>query len=603
MSPLPYEPNRRPPDPTEGTGDTDLGTLLSGPAAAPSSTSTHMVVKEKAVAKTDFETLKGEMGKVKYTEHRTMTDWMIDFLTLLFIFVMTYSVIYFLLDVRFVYTEIHNGNLRFVALCFVVGVVALNRLIARDGSGESYLYMVALAMVVVLYSFSASDINNYFGDLETTPIGPYLSTASNLFIVIFIWWVVNRLTHECCVDENQSAGDVGILTGTARKFQREVRYDAEAIKRKKAARRNDLSADVMAPMYQFDVFDPVEGYKPKEGPKAGPARGTFADRRAKRHPGMSIFYFSVPVMIIFALGLRVIQHSGPTAILQGQWYMIIYTVSALMLLMLTSLGGLRTYFRARKVHLPAGIGLFWIGLGIIMVAMVVVAALRLPMPDLPAMAFVPEHKTDFWTQGSTFELKEYTGSPDDVFKQSIFMQRLGNAVLGVFGLFLLYAAAKGIGVIAVRIGRNRNRFPRFIVVLFESLDSLLARLTKFPTFPKRKRRVRVQRNIAVSARYQNSMGNESQNASFDTNQHIEYAYEALCALANDLGVPREIDQTPYEYIKQFPKALDNLKGDAEELTRLYVLAAYSEVEMNDSVRDRLRKFWMRFDKIRDRVVR
>jgi hypothetical protein len=601
MSPLPYDPNFRAPDPTSAMGDTDLGRLLSEPAAAATSASTHMVQKEKVPDRTDFEALKGAMGQVAYTEHRTATEWLIDFLTPFFIFVMTYTVIYFLLDVRFVYTEIHNGNLRFVALCFVVGVVALNRLIARDGSGESFLYMVGLGGMVGLYTIGAPDINNHFGDHESSGISTNLSLLSNMTVVIFIWWVVNRLTHECCVDENESAGDVGILTGTARKFQKEVRYDPEAAKEKK--KRRDVPMDVLAPMYQYDAFDPVEGYKPKAGPKAGPARGTLADRRAKRHPGMSIFYFSVPVMVIFALGLRVVQHGGVAAVLRGQWFMILYTVAALMLLMLRSLGGLREYFRARKVRLPAGLGWYWIGLGTVMVAMVVVAALRMPMPGLPAMAYVPVHKTDFWTRGSTFELKEYTGSPEDVFQQSVFMEYLGDGVLGVFGLFLLYALAKGIGALAVRIGQNRNRFPGFVVRFFNALDLVLSRLTKLPTFPKRKRRVRIQRDIAVSAKYVNSMGEEGRSNTFNTNEHIEYAYEAMCALANDLGVPRALAQTPYEFLEQFPKPLDGLRKHAEDLTRLYVLAAYSEVQMDEKVRDRLREFWMQYNKIRNRVVR
>ncbi len=61
------------------------------------------------------------------------------------ILIMVASVVFFLLDVRFVYTEVHDLNLRVVAFCFILGVVALNRLIARDGKDESIMYIIGLA--------------------------------------------------------------------------------------------------------------------------------------------------------------------------------------------------------------------------------------------------------------------------------------------------------------------------------------------------------------------------------------------------------------------------------------------------------------------------
>jgi len=602
MSPEPFDPNFQiPPEDTPAGGRTDLSSLHAAPdAVGPPSLSSPVTPKAKALPRTDFQSLAGpKYGQVKYRQRRTWTDWLIEVLTPLMIFIMVYSVIFFLLDVRYVYTEVNDVNLRFVVFCFVMGVVALNRLIARDGSGESMLYMGGLALAIGFYTFATtgaydmgSVARNFMND------NAYLATAFNMCIVAFVWWLVNRLTHECCVDENRTAGDVGILTGTARRIQSALKGEPEPLPKKKARR----SAEDIAPMYELEAFDPLDGYKPKAKPPVVP-RGTTADRLAKRHPGMSIFYFSVPVMFIFAVGLRVVQHGGPAMVLAGQFYMGVYTVTALSLLLLTSLGGVREYFRARKVDIPAGIGVFWVGLGIVMIAVVLVGAAQLPKPSLPAMAAVDQHQIDFWSRTSTFKLSAVSATPVELLQQSKFMERVGQAVLVVLALFLAYSALKSLGSVAAWVGRHRYRFPRFVVRFFDLLDRVLAHLTQVPHLPKRKPRVRIQRDIATSTRYSSSLGDPASAGRMTVQDHIQHAYNALCALAYDLGVPRQIGQTPYEFLNAFPRELHGLHEEAEDLTRLYVIAAYSPDAMDDRVLDRLRKFWITYGRVRNRVVR
>ena len=77
----------------------------------------------------------------------------------------------------------------------------------------------------------------------------------------------------------------------------------------------------------------------------------------------------------------------------------------------------------------------------------------------------------------------------------------------------------------------------------------------------------------------------------------------MCALAYDYGVPRKPGQTPYEFIATFPKELNSIREEAYELTDLYVVSAYSTLQIDDKIRDRLRKFWITFDKLRNRVIR
>jgi hypothetical protein len=306
-------------------------------------------------------------------------------------------------------------------------------------------------------------------------------------------------------------------------------------------------------------------------------------------------------MFVFALGQRVIQHGGQSMLLAGHFYIACYTIAALSLLMLTSLAGLREYFRARRVKLPGKLGPFWIGLGSVMVLMVLFAAAVIPGPSLPPIAHVEEHEYDPWARGSTFQLQSVVTPAVDVIQQNRIIDYIGWGVLTCFGLFFAYGSLRAAGAIAVRIGRNRDRFPRFVVRFFNALDRFLERITRLPQLPKlRKRRIRVDRNIATCARIQNPM---AAGPATNTAQKIERCYDALCALAYDLGVPRRIDQTPYEFIDAFPKELNTLREEAFELTDLYVRSAYANAQFDERTQDRLRNFWITYERVRNRVLR
>ncbi|MCX6999998.1 MAG: hypothetical protein NT106_06865, partial [Candidatus Sumerlaeota bacterium] len=67
---------------------------------------------------------------------------------------MAFAIVFFLLDVRYIYTEVHDKNLRFVAFCFLMGIVALNRLIAWEGMKEGFIYFLGLAGAVIMWFLS-----------------------------------------------------------------------------------------------------------------------------------------------------------------------------------------------------------------------------------------------------------------------------------------------------------------------------------------------------------------------------------------------------------------------------------------------------------------
>ena len=99
------------------------------------------------------------------------------------------------------------------------------------------------------------------------------------------------------------------------------------------------------------------------------------------------------------------------------------------------------------------------------------------------------------------------------------------------------------------------------------------------------------------------MQGEGLGSGADVRAYVESSYAALCALAYDMGVPRNMDQTPYEFIEAFPEAMRPIQVEARELTEMYVHAAYSPDIVDEEALDRLRKFWLVYDRMRRRVIR
>ncbi len=584
------------------SGSTDFNSLMNAPLVMEEEIgSTAHAPKSKAAIETDFASLRKGYVPEKFRVPRTLTDWLIEFLTPLLIFVMLYAVLFFVLDVRYVYTAVHDWNLRLVCFCFLMGIVGISRMVARDGAEESILYIMIFTMTIGLYTLvtayymeGATFVKNFYGG------NVWMAAGVNMLIVGLLWWVVNRLIHECCVDENRVAGDVGIMTGTMAQLQARMQRGKPAPRPKKEkAKPRD---DAMFPMMELEDFDPTVGYIPQEK-EASDGLQSFAARMPKLHPGISIFMFSVPVLAIFALGLRATRHGGADWVFMGSIYMTLYTFCALMLLMLTSLGGLREYFRARNVPMPRGIGIFWIGLGLVMLLLVMIAAKTIPQPDLPPLAYVAEHENDVWNRGDKFKLAPMAAMQVDAVRNSTALERMSQGAMGILIVFSVYAALKILGLAAWQILKEASYYPRWVVWLFRKIEWFVSRITTLPKTRLGPGRIRIQKEIATSMEYNNSLGEDGLSVQMSTNDHVEYAYHALCALAHDIGVPREPGQTPTEFIHSFPKALAPIQDQAEELTQLYIVAAYSPLEMDDRIKDRLRKFWLAYNKTRRSYIR
>jgi hypothetical protein len=560
---------------------------------------------------TDFQSLKDSaFDSKRMLQRRTTTDILIDGLTPFMVFLMIYSVIAFLLDVRFVYLSLQNSDwlaslyentIRVVAFCLIVGVVALNRLIARDGSDESILYSIGLAMSVGLYTLSTTEsvgsiANNFMNR-------PWLATCFNMGVVATIWWVTNRLTHECCVDENITAGDIGILTGTARRVH-------NAITDHKLKTGTDAKEEPYILQMELEAVEPSE-WKRQE--RRAPKFEAPVKPLPKRHPGISVFYASIVVMAIFVIGQWVLRNGDIDLAFRANVCLFGYTISALSLLMLSSLGGLRGYFQEKNVRIPSGIGPFWIGLGSIMIAVVIVGACRIPGPIPPTPKGLVTYANGFQEQFANGKTSQAATAVTGTLAEAMtarfpvlmrFFSILENVVLVLMLLACLYLVLRFVGAFALSLSGQRRGVPRAIARFFGMLDSALQRLLKLPSFehgPKSLRRV--SRSVATSIKYSNPLGDDSRRNTLTPQAVVEYSYTALCALAEDLAAPRKPDQTPFEFIESFPPALEGLREDAVRLTNLYVISAYSNIELDERTLDTVRRFWRSYNLVRDIVVR
>ncbi len=558
--------------------------------------------RAKKRKRTDYRSLRAELPPdERRHEGRTVTDLIIDALIPLLIFLMVFSVVYFLLNVRFIYSAQEHPSMQVAAFCLIMGIVAVNRLIARDGSDEGFMYLAVLIMATGLFTVATTvgyDVGSFAGSfLDNTG----WELVLNIGIVSALWWVTNRLVHECCIDENHMAGEVGILTGTLRNFRQAIRYTGPDGAIKPAKKRKSREHELYRTS-EIEAFDPLDWKLPVEGAQStvqAPSK-----RLSKRHPGVSIFYFSVPVMAIFALGLPALMRGGRPFVLAGHFYVGLFTLCALTLLMLTSLGGIREYFRSRRVQLPAGIGPFWAGLGMFMVIVVAVGALQLPMPRMPAPAYVGEREMDLYTKSDRgFDLTPVMVSATEQVEQARVIERVTYVVVAALILFALFGIVRTIGMIAGAVGSRRDVYPEWVIRLFNWLDRVLEKLVSLPEIIPAVRYGYPRMANARSTPYRNPMAGEGTAGSAEVGRYLAVSFDALCALSEDMGTPRFKNETPYEFLRKLPREMKPIREEASEIVELYVRSAYSPIEPDPKVMDRMRKFWLAYEQIRKRYIR
>ena len=159
-----------------------------------------------------------------------------------------------------------------------MGVVALNRLIARDGQDESILYIVGLMLAAGLSDWHDGRNGIPGEQLYEPPLARHRVQHGRGRDYL----VGHEPPHARVLRRREhDRGDIGILTGTARRIHNAVRSN-----RCTPAPPREEEPYILK--MEIEAYDPLE---PKKRAPRKAITGAPIKRLPKRHPGISIFYY------------------------------------------------------------------------------------------------------------------------------------------------------------------------------------------------------------------------------------------------------------------------------------------------------------------------
>lgn len=315
-------------------------------------------------------------------EKPTFVDWVVTALSPILVMLMVGSLSFFLVEV--LYSGQYTTRLISTLFFFVIAAVLIARISIEQGSTKAWLYGSFLAVATFL-AFQA------FVEYPTAS-AKLLSPVINLFLMGVVWWSANKLTWDCThLDEDRKTSGRGILAAAGFDGPTATN-DAEKRSREKVGETGDAE----------DAFSKQEAKKRKKDPDgfagwmARWSRYREAQRKKPHTPGTWIVYFSLAAFPLFGLGQSLIPADDAARRRATFLQMTAYVGSGLMLLVTTSLLGLRKYLRERNAKIPAPMTLGWLGIGAatIVIFLAIGAALPRPHSETPLIDLPTAGKKD-----------------------------------------------------------------------------------------------------------------------------------------------------------------------------------------------------------------
>lgn len=315
-------------------------------------------------------------------EPPTATDYVVTALSPVLVMLMVGSLSFFLVEV--LYEGKYSGRLIYTLFFFVIGAVLVARIAIETDAGRASLYGLLLGIVTYLALLSYVEY----------PGGGWLARFGwlvNLGLLVLIWWSAHKLTWDCThIDEKKKGGGRGLLSaagleGEPRKPEpgsitaapgRDAQTATAHAKKKKPRKSRPDSR----------LWDWIEAYqKHREKRRKGP-----------HTPGVWVLYFSLGALTLFALGQSLIDPDDEARRRATFLQMAVFIGSALMLLVTTSLLGLRRYLRQRRAKIPTALAGGWLALGLCLVAVFLLVGAFLPRPhsEVPWFGIVRAGKAD-----------------------------------------------------------------------------------------------------------------------------------------------------------------------------------------------------------------
>ncbi len=589
---------------------------------------------------------------------KTLADFALDIFIPLCVMLLVGSVVYFLIDVRSAYIAGATRLLKYICFLYVMGAVLINRIRASQAYDERHIvYGVGLALAIILFMFVFSSKR---GSVAGGP-GPGLGTQLffNLAIVGVIWWAADRITRECAAEDagDQSSGS-GILTAIrTRPWRKAARAKPEpgtparpllgTLKPSKPESEVRALPSLIAPPELVHEDEEEGEVEPGAAEKGVEKKEKTPQRLSRKHQGVSAIYFSIFALLLFGVGQIMIPQTSEAVLRNTLLCMISYVFSALALLMMTSLHGLRRYVRRRKVKVPVSIGLFWLAIGAVAILVVIVGTDFIPRPMQAGSRIVDQLELaaegttrsgqdkvpglqDRYTEsgrssreverGESAEGEETEseegrsegrgkeGEAPETSAISEMLQKVPGAetaskllkyvAIAIVALFALYMAFRTVILLLrlmSRIGRNSSGMLGVLSRFFGRMASALSGLFKprGPKTPKPKRR-RIRKDEALSVRFRNPFAGV-EGAKMTPAEIVRYSFDALAALAADIGCPRQDEETAFEFVHRLPPQLQSIGPQTAYVAQLYTISEYSTFEISRDHVESLREFWTNFE--------
>ncbi len=295
----------------------------------------------------------------------TLVDWVVIALSPALVMLMVGSLVFFLAEV--LYAGQYSERLLYSLFFFVIGAVLIARISIEQGAMKARMYGLGLGIVTML----ALQAFVSYPD-GSKALAPFI----NVFLISVVWWSANKLTWDCThLDEDRKSSGRGILVAAgldgpaaanaaesrAKEKQGEIDTDSVAADKAEAKKRKKDSVGVLGWMARWNRFREQQRKKPHT-------------------PGTWIVYFSLAAFPIFGLGQSLIPVDDAARRRATFLQMAVYVGSGLMLLVTTSLLGLRKYLRERNAKIPAKMTMGWLGMGAALIVLFLAVGAVLPRP-------------------------------------------------------------------------------------------------------------------------------------------------------------------------------------------------------------------------------
>lgn len=292
------------------------------------------------------------MAKRSESHRPKLINLVIEAISPMLIIGMICCLVYFLV-VAF-YRGEFDLRLMYILGLFTLGVVFIARIAIESGRSYANGFAIPLAIVTVLAMMRFVTVQ---GDLAP------LSWLFNIGLLALIWFLADRITFDCTLDDRKRRIKQEGLLQTLRLVKRPPEWSTtESAVGEEAATHVLLGKPV--PFGKQDVLGQQDVQEKQDA--------------RKHNPGVWVLRFALLALPLFGLGQLIIADAETRG--QAFWFLFGYLAFALCLLVCTSLLSVRRYLFNRGAEMPAEVASIWLGSGTIGVLMILAICILLPLP-------------------------------------------------------------------------------------------------------------------------------------------------------------------------------------------------------------------------------